>query len=275
MRRIACLRGEEKTDVFGYLSKAGKLLDAKSTYKSPNPLGTSPANFSLASGIITNRTPAASYSYMIARALPFFVCLCSVVLAQQTPPVQPVQPAQVVSDRDESKWQRMSVGEKIRYDAHHLFDVENFIFAGIGAALDQERDRPHQWGQGWDAYAERYGSHVGQYVVQRTIMSTVRAIDHEDTRFFRSKHTNYGARAGDAFLHTVWRHSDDGGMMPAYSEFFGDYGAAAISRVWWPAQYHTGSAIFIAGSNTILIDGGINLYHEFKPDIKRLLHLEH
>ena len=44
--------------------------------------------------------------------------------------------------------------------------------------------------------------------------------------------------------------------------------------MWWPDKYHTGSADFIAGSDTIMIDGGINLFNEFKPDIKRGLDLE-
>ena len=62
-------------------------------------------------------------------------------------------------------------------------------------------------------------------------------------------------------------------MMPACSEFMGDYGAAAVSRIWWPRQYRTGSAIFIAVSDTVLIDAGINVFHEFTPDIRRWLHL--
>ena len=76
----------------------------------------------------------------------------------------------------------------------------------------------------------------------------------------------------DAFLHTIWRHDDSGGMMPAYSEFLGDYGAAAVSRMWWPQRFHNGHAIFFAGSDTILIDAGINVMHEFAPDMKRWLH---
>ena len=82
-------------------------------------------------------------------------------------------------------------------------------------------------------------------------------------------------RLGDAFLHTIWRHDDRGGMMPAYREFLGDYGAAAVSRLWWSRSFHTGSAIFIAGSDTVLIDAGINLLREFAPDVKRWLHLGH
>ena len=217
----------------------------------------------------TNRLPGASKIYMIFRAFLVFLCLAGGAFAQQPP-----EPAQLASDQAHSEWQGMSVKEKLTYDARHLFEIDNFVFAGIGAALDQERDRPHQWGQGWGAFSERYASHIGQYFVQRSIMAPVQAIDHEDTRYFRSKHRSYGARAGDAFLHTIWRRSDDGGMMPAYSEFFGDYGAAAVSRLWWPDQYHKGSSIFVAGSDTILIDGAINLFHEFTPDIKRWVHLE-
>jgi hypothetical protein len=156
-----------------------------------------------------------------------------------------------------------------------LFDVDNVVYAGIGASFDQLRDRPGAWGEGWGPLAERYASHLGQYAIQRSIMFPVQAIDHEDTRYFRSKRTNFQGRVGDAFLQTIWRHSDSGGMMPAYSEFLGDYGAAAVSRLWWPDRYHTGSAIFIAGSDTILVDAGINVLHEFAPDIKRWLHLGH
>jgi hypothetical protein len=156
----------------------------------------------------------------------------------------------------------------------HLFNAENVIFAGIGAGIDQLRDRPGQWGQGWGPYFERYGSHLAQYVVQRSIMFPVQAIGNEDARYFPSTRTSYKGRVGDALLHTFWRHNDHGGMMPAYSEFLGDYGASAVSRLWWPDKYHNAEAIFIAGTNTLLIDAGINVYHEFTPDIKRWLHLK-
>jgi len=173
------------------------------------------------------------------------------------------------------QWSKLSVEDKLRYDAKHFADVDNFIYAGIGAAFDQLRDRPDEWGEGWGAFGKRYASHIGQYAIQRSIMFPVQALDHEDARYFRSTRSGFKGRLGDAFLHTVWRHNDTGGMMPAYSEFFGDYGAAAVSRMWWPDRFHHGSAIFVAGSDTILIDAGINVLHEFTPDLKRWLHLAH
>ena len=193
-------------------------------------------------------------------------------LAAQRPPSDP--PSSTATSGPQSpQWRALSVQDKLRYDARHMFDVDNIVYAGIGAALDQWRDRPGEWRQGWNAFGERYASHLGQYAIQRSIMFPVQAIDHEDTRFFRSKRKSYKGRIGDAVLQTVWRHDDSGGMMPAYSEFLGDYGAAAVSRLWWPQRFHTGSAIFVAGSNTLLIDAGINVLHEFTPDLKRWLHL--
>jgi hypothetical protein len=171
------------------------------------------------------------------------------------------------------QWSRLGVKEKLRYDWRHLFDTSNVVFAGIGASFDQLRDRPGQWGEGWGPFAGRYASHLGQYAIQRSIMFPVQAIEHEDTRYFPSRRRSYRGRIGDAFLHTIWRRDDDGQMMPAYSEFLGDYGAAAVSRLWWPEKYHTRSAVFIAGSDTVLIDAGINVYREFKPELKRLLRL--
>jgi hypothetical protein len=220
---------------------------------------------------------------MIDRTVLVAVAFCGILVGQQQPGQLPssnnpgdspsAPDSNATSGPKSPQWKGLSVKEKLSYNWRHLFDVQNMVFAGIGAGFDQLRDRPGQWGEGWGAFGERYGSHVGQYIVQRSIMFPVQAIDHEDTRYFPSTRKSYKGRLGDAFLHTIWRHSDSGRMMPAYSEFLGDYGAAAVSRMWWPAQYHTGSAIFIAGSDTVLVDAGINVFNEFKPDIKRWLHL--
>jgi hypothetical protein len=217
---------------------------------------------------------------MIFRALLVALAVSALSLAQQPPPVAPTPQSDApqsdkTSGPSSPQWRGLSVKEKLEYDGRHLFDVENVVYAGIGAAFDQLRDRPGEWGEGWGPFTERYASHIGQYLIQRSIMFPVQAIDHEDTRFFRSNRTSVRGRIGDAFLHTIWRHNDSGGMMPAYSEFVGDYGAAAVSRFWWPQRFHNGSAIFIAGSDTVLVDAGINVFREFRPDIKRWLHLGH
>jgi hypothetical protein len=168
------------------------------------------------------------------------------------------------------QWAHLSVKEKLQYDWQHLLDPENFIFSGVGAGLDQWADRPPEWGQGWRPFGQRYASHIGKYLAARTIRFTVQAVDHEEPRYRRSTELSIKRRIGDALLYTVWRPSDEGDHMPAYSEFFGAYGSAAVSRAWWPPNHRTFSSVMITGSNTVLIDAGINLFHEFTPEIKRL-----
>jgi hypothetical protein len=211
---------------------------------------------------------------MILRRALFGLIAPMVLLAQELPQPPASDASAAKLGPQSPQWQGLSIKEKLKYDGRHFVEIDNIVFAGMGAALDQGRGKPGAWGQGWGAFGERYVSHLGQYAIQRSIMFPVQAIDGEDPRYFRSIRTSLKGRVADAFLHTIWHHDESGGMMPAYSEFFGDYGAAALSRyLWWPRSYHNGKAVFIAGSDTILIDAGINLFHEFTPDIKRALHL--
>jgi hypothetical protein len=154
---------------------------------------------------------------MLHRAFLFALTASGAMLAQQTGADTTVVPSHGTTGPQSPQWRGLSVEEKLRYDARHLFEVDNLVFAGVGAAFDQARDRPDEWGQGWGAFSDRYASHLGQYIVQRSIMFPVQAIDGEDTRYFRSKRASYGGRIGDAFLHTIWRHDDSGGMMPAHA----------------------------------------------------------
>src|SRR5579862_3362599 len=79
------------------------------------------------------------------------------------------EPSHATTGPKSPEWASLTVGEKLRYDWAHMFGVENMIFAGIGASFDQARNRPSEWGQGWEPFAERYASHVGYYIVQRSI----------------------------------------------------------------------------------------------------------
>ncbi len=122
--------------------------------------------------------------------------------AQAPPDTTAPQPDihQATSGPRSPQWKGLTVKEKLSYDWRHLFDVDNMVFALVGASFDQLRDRPGQWGEGWGPFAERYGSHVGSYIVQRSVFFPVQAIDHEDTRYFRSTRTSYKGRLADAFL---------------------------------------------------------------------------
>src|SRR5271155_1354523 len=107
---------------------------------------------------------------MIVRALIPALMVSGVIMAQQAIPDTPDTQSNASSGPQSPQWSALSVEDKLRYDARHLFDVDNLVYAGIGAGFDQLRDRPDEWGEGGEAFAERYASHVGQYLIQRSIM---------------------------------------------------------------------------------------------------------
>jgi len=78
-------------------------------------------------------------------------------------------------------------------------------------------------------------------------------------------------RVIDAARYTFTSGTDDGKFMPAYSRIIAAYGAAYISRTWFPPQYHTFGSGLKAGTTSLGIDVGMNLLREFWPDVKKRL----
>ena len=102
---------------------------------------------------------------MIVRATLTALTLSGLLFAQQQPspdnPPDATPPTDTHNTGPKSpQWKGLTVKEKLSYDWRHLFDVDNMVFAAVGASFDQLRDRPGKWGEGWGPFAERYGSHV-------------------------------------------------------------------------------------------------------------------
>jgi hypothetical protein len=167
----------------------------------------------------------------------------------------------------------LTVAQKYEYCLHRVFNEGEAARMAFGTGIDQWRSDPREWGQGWDAFGARAASHFGQHLVKEHLAFAVRALDHEDPRPIRSTRPGFAARAVDALKYTVVARSDSGHLMPAYSRFVDNYGAAAISKFgWWPRRYQTAGEILSSGTAAIGVDAGMNVLREFWPDIKRKFH---
>jgi len=165
----------------------------------------------------------------------------------------------------------MTVGQKFRYRLKHSFDLEHLSRSVAGASFDEARGNPSGWGRGWDSFGVRVTSHIGQHLVKEQLMFGVEALDHETPGHLRSRRTGIKDRLKDAIKYTFISSSDSGKLMPAYSRFVGAYGAAFISRTWYPSEFHTFSSGMYTGTASLGIDVGLNVLREFYPDIKKKL----
>jgi hypothetical protein len=199
-----------------------------------------------------------------------WACLTGVAAVAQ------VQPGQLVSSTDSPTIttspsidsQPLTIGEKYQIALQRTFDPAEIMRLTLSAGLDQWRNYPSEWGQGWDAFGVRVASALGQQLVRQQLRFAVGAIDHEDPRHERSGLTGVWPRTRFAIVHTFISRSDSGKNMPAYSRFIGDYGAGFISREWYPDRFHTVGQGLEAGTISLGTDVGMNILREFWPHRK-------
>ena len=151
-----------------------------------------------------------------------------------------------------------------------LFSVEAVTSTLPGAALEQLRDRPFEWGKHGSGFAKRVGSLYAQFVVGVAIEDGVKALDHEDTHFSRLGHGNFFRRTAHVITGTVVAHKPDGSRMPAWSIAASSYGSWAIAALWSPREYRNAESIAEWGTASIGVTAGLNLLREFWPDVKAI-----
>jgi hypothetical protein len=191
-----------------------------------------------------------------------------VVLAQEAPLIDPSpsDPAVAVTPTIIP----LSIGQKYLYSLGEIFGPDRLVAVGAHAALDQMGVRPVQWGGHPESFAIRFASYFGDSLLKHTIEFGVRAVDHEDPRYFRMGHGRPLTRFGHAVFHTFVVHSDRGGWMPAYSLPVEAFATPYLVRQWRPERFHT-STTLEAGTLNVGIEMGANILREFWPDMRRAL----
>ena len=167
---------------------------------------------------------------------------------------------------------RLSFRDRFDIYGHSILNPDSLVGPAMGAAINQARNEPPEWGQGADAFGERFASGYGQLLINRTIRFGVAALDHEDPRFRPSDEAGFWRRFKSAALQTLVVRTDSGRQIPAFSRFAGAYGAAFISNQWYPSDRATVGHAMKVGSISLSITTGWNVFREFWPDIEQHLH---
>jgi hypothetical protein len=159
--------------------------------------------------------------------------------------------------------------EKQRFAQYLLNTVGPVPLLGEAAfsAIDQWRDSPAEWGQGWGAFGKRYASNLAYNGVRQTLSYGTSVIFHEDNRYFASSAQGFWPRAGHALVSTFTARHPDGRQSFSFSSVTGVIGASAISSVWGPASCKgVGNIAEVAGIS-FAATAGLNVVREFLPDL--------
>ncbi len=141
------------------------------------------------------------------------------------------------------------------------------IGEAAGAAIAQWDNTPKEWGQGWGAYGQRYGSNLAYNAVRQTITYGVSIAFHEDNRYFASHKHGFWKRTGFAVLSTVTARHPDGHDAFSVSSVTGVLGASAISSIWGPPSWKGIGNMSETAGISFATSAGFNIIREFLPDI--------
>jgi hypothetical protein len=160
------------------------------------------------------------------------------------------------------------------------------------AAISQSNDSEPAFGQGWGAYAKRFGVTAGDSMVENFMVGAVfPSVLHQDPRYYQSGQGSFVRRTGYSVSRIFVTRSDAGHKQFNYSEIFGAATAAAISTY----SYHPSSTyisiprnphLFVGSdktlSNTIdtwgtqlTLDTITLVVKEFWPDVHRKMSHKH
>jgi len=142
----------------------------------------------------------------------------------------------------------------------------------VGAGFSQWQNKPKEWGQGWGAYGERYGSNLAYNGVRQTLTYGTSIAFHEDNRYFASGKHGLWARTGYAVLSTITARHPDGRRAFSVSSVTGVFGASAISNTWEPHSSRTFGNFGENAGISFATTAGFNIVREFMGDV---LHRSH
>jgi hypothetical protein len=188
---------------------------------------------------------------------------CGVGLFAQVP-----DPPSDVASAADADYTPLTSKERYLYSIDQVISLPRLLGIIARTSVDQATDTPSGWGGGTEGYAVRLASHFGRAFVHENVAFAVRAIDHEDPRYFVLGHGSTWTRVKYATKATFVVRRDNGDMIPAYSRFVADFSMPFISQTWRPDSIHGGREL---RSGTMGLGVGVanNVFLEFWPDLKR------
>lgn len=142
--------------------------------------------------------------------------------------------------------------------------VGNILQAGLEQAVDAE---PH-YGQGWGAYAQRYGaSEADQATSCFFIYGLLPHLTKTDPRYFRKKTGSFWSRMSYAASRTFVTRKDSGGATFNTPQVLGQALQSGLSLAYYPPKDQGGGHAAVSWGLSLLYNSGYNIATEFYPDI--------
>jgi hypothetical protein len=158
----------------------------------------------------------------------------------------------------------MQAKQKFKLGIRSIIDPVSFLSVAGIAGAEQYKDIFPAYGGGIEGYGKRYGAALANHVSGTLLGRAVYpSIFHQDPRYFYKGKGGIRSRALYAIAAAVITRGDNGRWQPNYSHILGNFSAAAISNLYYPASDRGASLVLFNGLADIGANAASNLIREF------------
>ncbi len=169
-------------------------------------------------------------------------------------------------------YEPMSVKEKYVLAWHQSVDISAQVGNAFQAALQQASNGQPHYGQGWGAYAQRFGAEEADQVTSAFfIFGFLPHVLHDDPRYFRQGKGSVWYRIHYAATRTVITRRDSGEPTFNTPQVLGQLLQQSISTAYYPQQDRSASAVFQNWGTNLAYNSAYNVLKEFYPDFLRIV----
>jgi hypothetical protein len=165
----------------------------------------------------------------------------------------------------------MTAEQRRQIYLQQTFTVPSDYFKRMfSAAVDQIRDSPSQWPEGWGGYGERFASREGQFIAANSLAALGDSLIKYEPRYDQCKCSGFVHRTRHAIMRNFLTYDQtERQLRPQWALYGGAFGGGLISTAWKPQPQNT----LRNGAYGMLGQAGygslLNFFTEFAGDINR------
>jgi hypothetical protein len=162
--------------------------------------------------------------------------------------------------------ERLSTGQKFQLFVDNSISLHTLTWAAMGSAVNQAENSPTGFGQGWDAYAKRFGASMGRQASSNFFGDFLLASAlHQDPRFYPEVNPGFGHAVKYSVQRLFVTRNDDGRDVGNWSGLAGPLMAEGLANVYWPDRNRTVGDTFLRYGLDIATRAGGNMLREYWP----------
>jgi hypothetical protein len=168
--------------------------------------------------------------------------------------------------------ERLSAGQKFQLFVDNSVAVHTVSWSIVGSALGQADNSPTGFGQGWDAYAKRFGASMARGASNEFFGTfVISSVLHLDPRFYAEVNPTLAHAAKYSVQRVFIMRNDEGRDVIAWPRLVGPLMAESLANVYWPERNRTvGDTLFRYGVDLATRAGG-NMLREYWPVVYKKL----